>query len=264
MKNKKIYTIILIMIVLIIMSISYYNKYYYATIDKSIMDNKWYKYNPLTGYYDTISFEEDSFVYNTNYKDNDYQNCTNYVYDKKNKILNLNCNKKIKINSISKNKLELTLDSKKVYFYSNIEDTMNYEFENYYKKNLSEYKKEMNRVKDLTKINYKSLLEVMSQDEYSKIFIISDNCSSIECALVLGTIEKLMSKENNIYYLDMDDIKDNELIYLNKITNKFSIDRSYYDGVYPKVIVTNKNNIIDEYDFKCNGLNCDKYLESNN
>ena len=50
-------------------------------------------------------------------------------------------------------------------------DTLNYEFESFYKKNLSEVKKELDRVKQLVKINYNSLLEILSSEQISKIYI---------------------------------------------------------------------------------------------
>ncbi|MDD6272291.1 MAG: hypothetical protein PUA90_02080 [bacterium] len=262
MKNRKIILIIFSMIILLIVSLFYYQKYYSDTIDYDIINKNWYKYDPLTGYYEILRFKNDEFIYKTSDKNNEYNNCSKYTYDKKNKIFDLDCGKKIKIQKIENNMLLLVLNKKEESFYDNINDTLNNEFENYYKKNLSEYKKELNRVKELISINFKSLLEILSSEDNGIIYIIGDNCSSIECTLVLEIMEKIMSKKNNIYYLDVNALSDDNLVYLNKITNNtFNIDRDYYNGIYPKVFITNKNQIIDKYDFICDGLNCSKYLD---
>ena len=263
MKNRKIILIIFSMIILLIVSLFYYQKYYYDTIDYDIINKNWYKYDPLTGYYETLFFKNDEFIYKTSDKKNEYNNCSKYTYDKKNKTFVLDCGKKIKIQKIENNMLLLLLNKKEVSFYDNINDTLNNEFENYYKKNLSEYKKELNRVKELITVNFKSLLEILSSEDNGVIYTIGDNCSSIECTLVLETMEKIMAKKNNIYYLNINELSDDNLVYLNKITNNtFNIDREYYNGIYPKILVINKNQIIDEYNFICDGLNCSKYLDN--
>lgn len=262
MKNRKLFLVILSMIVLILVSVFYYKKYYYDTIDISIMNKKWYKYDPITGHYESLYFKNNEFTYNTADENNEYSNCSKYTYDKKNKVFNLDCGNQIKINSIKNNKLILTFNKNRQIFYNNINDTLNYEFESFYKKNLSEVKKELDRVKQLVKINYNSLLEILSSEEISKIYIIGNNCSSIDCTLVLDTMEKLISKNNNIYYLNINSLTDMELKYLNNITNNtFKDDRDYYDDIYPKVLVVSKSLVVDEYDFICEGLKCNKYLD---
>ena len=248
------------MTVLIIVTIFYYRKYCYSTIDSDIINKKWYEYDPLTGYYDVLYFENNRIIYKTN-NDNEFNDCSKYTYDKKNKILNLDCDNKIEIKEIKDSSLKVRINEEEKLFFTKIDDALNNKFERYYKKNLSEYKKEYSRIKEILNINYNSLLEVLSLDDNSMIFVIGSNCSSIECSLVLETMEKNMSN-NNIYYFNIDNISDNELKYLNNITNnKININRDYYNGIYPKVLITNNYNIIDEYDFICNGLDCSKYLK---
>ncbi len=260
MKNKRIILILFFMTVLIIVTIFYYRKYCYSTIDFDIINKKWYEYDPLTGYYDVLYFENNRIIYKTN-NDNEFNDCSKYTYDKKNKILNLDCDNKIEIKEIKDSSLKVRINEEEKLFFTKIDDALNNKFERYYKKNLSEYKKEYSRIKEILNINYNSLLEVLSLDDNSMIFVIGSNCSSIECSLVLETMEKNMSN-NNIYYFNIDNISDNELKYLNNITNnKININRDYYNGIYPKVLITNNYNIIDEYDFICNGLDCSKYLK---
>lgn len=258
MKNRKILLIIISMLILILVSFFYYKKYYYNVIDTNLMNKTWYKYNSTNGYFDKIYFDSEKIVFKS-YDNNTL--CDKYTYDKKNKIFNFNCDNKIKINKVNTNKIELNVDGNNEKYFNNLNDSLNYEFEKYYKKNISEYKKEFSRVKDLTKIDYSSLVEIINGKDYSTIYITGNNCTSIDCVSVLGTIEKLLYDKNNIYYLDINDLTEEELNNINKISNEFNKDKEYYDGIYPRVLVVNNKNIIDEYEFKCEGLNCNKYLD---
>lgn len=255
MKNKNIIIVIGTLILLIIVILFNYYKYYDNNIENQIMNKKWYKYNCNTGYYDIFYVENDTINYK-NEKDN-FKNCNKYYYDMKNNIIELDCGKKISIETINSNKLVLSFDNINHVFYDNIEDSLNYEFIKNYKKSISEYKKEMNRIKEISKINYDRLLEKITLDENSKVFIIPNKCTRIECTLVLDTMEQLISKGDNISYLEISNIDNNKILFLNKKYN-LNIDNN---NIYPKVLIIKNKNIIDSYDFICEGFNCKKYLE---
>ena len=176
-------------------------------------------------------------------------------------IIKLDCNKEVKIDSYDSNSLTLDFDGKNEKYFTNIEDSLNYEFEKYFEKSIVEYKKERSQVTEFSKINQNKLIEVLKDDEYSKIVFISDKCTAIDCVLVLDIMEKWVSTNENIYYYDVNYLSTGMINYINSISvNK--VDYSYYKDIYPKVIVSKNNNIIDMYEVKCTGFNCTKYYKN--
>ena len=92
---------------------------------------------------------------------NEYSSCKKYTFNKSRNELNLDCNKKIKLIEITDKYIVLDIDLKKIKFFSNIDDTLNYEFELFYNKSISEYKTEMSRVSELIKINSERFLQFL-------------------------------------------------------------------------------------------------------
>ncbi len=262
MKNKNIIYIIGFMLIALIIVIMYLFRFGTTTIDTDILNKKWYHYNNTNGYYDILELSKNSFTYkkadNTN-NPNKYDNCTNYKYNKLNKTLTLNCNKQLKIVSFTNDKLTIELDNKTINFFKNIEDTLNYEFELAFGKSMIDYKKEKSQILETIKINSEKLLEVIKEDEYSKIVFISDNCTSVDCDLALDIIEKNNTQTNNMYYFDYTNLDNNLMLKLNGIDNKFLNDINFYNGIYPRIIITKNNKLVDTYELHCNGFNCNQY-----
>lgn len=238
------------------------HKYNNYEIDKSFLYKKWYHYNKATGYYDTIVFNDNSFEYNkpsNNSLQSKYDGCKKYNYDKKNNILNLDCGENIKIISNDANKLTLNIDSIKNVFFSSIEESLNYEFEEYTSNSISEYKKSMNQALELIKINKDRFFELIKSNENSTFIFSGKKCTSIECTLFLNVLEIWISTKDNIYYIDTNEIDEEDLKKLNKINGEFSININSYDTIYPKIYEISSGKIIDEYEIKCNGFDCSKY-----
>lgn len=263
MKNSRI--IYLVVFVILVVLITIFSVLRYSTLSiKDINNTKWYRYNYSNGLYETLEFKntEVNFFKPTSTNNvNSLDNCTKYSFDKKNKTLILDCGKKIKINSYDKDYLSIEFDEKNEKFFSNIEDSLNYEFETYFEKSIVDFKKEKSQVTDISKINKAKLVEVLREDEYAKIIFIGDKCTSIDCVLILDIMEKWVSTNENIYYYDVSLIDSSIINYLNKISiNKFDIN--YFNDIYPKVLVSKNNNIVDRYAVNCTGFNCTKYYKN--
>ena len=118
------------------------------------------------------------------------------------------------------------------------------------------------QAKDFIKINEAKLFEIIKNNEYSKIVFIGNKCSSIDCILVLDVMEKWISTTENVYYFDINDMNDKVIKKLNEIDKSLGLTIDYYDNIYPKVIISNNNKIVDKYDVICSGFNCKKYYSN--
>ena len=252
MKNKIIDYLILIIIIPTILLICIVLKYKDIKLDDNIYDKKWYKYNHDTGYYDIFTLSTNKLIYYNPNKKNAIMDevCSSYNYDKKTKTFNLDCDKTIQILKIEKEKILLNIDGIHDYFYLNKEDANNIKFKEKFGVTKIEYKKNKEYIKDIIKINNNDLQILNNIQEYSKILLIGDKCSSIECTLYLDILEKWMYHENNIYFIDLNDITTSTLF--NKSINELNSN-------YPTVLIIDNNQIIDKYQIKCDGFNCSKY-----
>ena len=264
MKNKRITYIIYFMIVIILVTLFVLIKYYPITVENKILYKNWYKYDTTSGYYNRIYIKDNNFTYdvpgNTNIRGK-YDYCNKYNYDKKKRIFNLDCGEKILLDSVSDNKIVLIINDKKNVFYSNPEDSLNFEFENYFNKSISEYKQELNQNIDIIKINNERMLEIVNEKENSTVVFIGKDCSSIDCTLFLDVLEKWISTNEKLYYLDINSLSDKDLLDIKNKVSEFNIDRNYYNDIYPRIILFNNNKILDEYQIKCKGFNCSKYIK---
>lgn len=249
------------MLIVIVGNLIYLQKYGYNTIDDLILNKKWYNYDYSSGFYNTLFIKKSSLVYNNSDSNSNYTDCKLYNYNKSNNTISMDCGKNIVINKIEDNKLVLYIDSKTEVFFSNEEDAINYEFESYYGKSISEYKKEMTRVKDYLKINYERLLEIADSDDKSEIIFIGDKCSSVDCVLSLSVIENMLSDQSNIYYFDSSELSDdNKVRLLSEKIDGFK-ENNNYNNIYPVITTISNNKVIDEYRIKCSGFNCNKYIK---
>lgn len=254
MKNKGYVNLIATIIVIIVLVIIYLIKYNSRGIDDTIKNIKWYRYDYNTSYYEIFYMENDSFNYTVPNDLETYKDCNKYTFDKKKNRLNLNCGKNIDIVSKKDTSLVLGFNSIEKVFFNNIEDSLNYEFKSYFNKSISEFKKDKRQVLDFIKIDSNKISEVLDDNNY-RIVLLGDNCTSVECALILNNIEKWVVKDTNVYYVystDMD-VKIEEELY-NKLGGVNDVE---FDGIYPFVITYNKNKL-DYYRFKCEGFDCSK------
>lgn len=231
-------------------------KYKNISIDENLLNKKWYQYDNSSGYYNTFYMDETSLSYVLPGKENsDFLNCKKYNFNKANNQLNLDCGKEIQISEVSDKYIILTINSKKVKFFENVDDSLNYEFEAYHKKSISEYKNEMNRVSELIKINASRFFEIIESGEKSKFIFYSDNCTSVDCVLSLDLIEKLINVES-IHYVNINEFTDDEFNKFVLLNEELSSEKNYYNDIYPRVIVFENKVMLENYQLKCTGFNC--------
>ncbi len=263
-KNKRTIYIMYFMIVIIIATLFVLIKYRKMSIEEDMMYKKWYSYETSTGYYNVIYFEKDKVTY---YKASNknatstYDYCLKYNYDKKKKNFNLSCNKQISILNVKKDKLELVIDDVRKLFYLNPEDSLNYEFENYFNKSVSEYKSEKEQNLALIEVNSERFIEIVNEKENSTFVFLGDNCLSIDCTIFLDVLEKWISTNDKVYYFDLKKLNDKDIKIINSKINGFLDDMEKYDDIYPTIVTINNNKVLDQYQIKCNGLNCTKYIK---
>ena len=220
MKNKEYTTTLILIVIIILLIIINFFRFGFINLNQKLFDNTWYHYNYANGYYEKIIFTENKVEF---YAPNDIneetglENCKTYTYNKKTRELHLNCNKTIRIEDINSKNIEVKVDDRLLVFFDNAEDSLNYEFKSYYVKSISDYKKEKNQVLEFSKINEEKLLEVIKENDYSKVLFIGNNCLSINCALALDIMEKWVSTTQNIYFYDPEDLNDNIINYINNI-----------------------------------------------
>lgn len=256
MKNKDYSYLIIFIVLLIIATIINIFVFGFNSINHKLLDKKWYHYDYSTGYYDILNFYGDKVIYNSSNTEKIYNECIIYNYDKKKNILNFDCGKKIKIRKVNNSNIELNIDDYDKVFFDNIEDSLNYEFKNYFGKSIVDYKEDKNQVTEYSKINEERLINILKDKGYSKIIFIGNNCTSVDCILALDIMEKWIIKNSSVYFFDSNDINSKLLTKASKIILDIPQDINFYNGVYPKVLEIKNNKIIDIYDIKCVGFNC--------
>lgn len=260
MNNRSVsYLIFFFMVSIMVFTLCIFR---YDKIDSKVLNKNWYRYNYVNGYYDVFNISEYKMSYykptNENYT-NQYDSCGRYRYNKKNKTIVLDCKKKIVIKDVNDDVLTLNIDGKDHVFYTNINDSLNYEFNKFYGKSMSEYKKSESNIIDLIKLPIRNLSNVIRSNDSSKLIFMGSKCSSVDCLASYDVIEKWLTVSNSTYYINSDEISSNIALYLNKLNPEFSSDPLYYNDTYPRVIITSDSKIIDTYLIKCDGFNCKTY-----
>jgi hypothetical protein len=74
---------------------------------------------------------------------------------------------------------------------------------------------------DFIKINYDRMIELLDTNENQTFLVFGDNCSSIECSLLLDVVEKWISTNENMYYVNISEFDQKQLTKLNKRTVKW-------------------------------------------
>lgn len=262
MKNRNMNYLIIVIISLIILAIINIFTFGFNSLDGKLLDKEWYHYDYTTGYYDILNIYNGKIVYNSSNMEKIYDDCFTYNYDKKKNTINLDCNKKIKIRKISKNNIELNIDDYDKVFFDSIEDSLNYEFKNYFGKSIIDYKEEKSQITEYSKITGEKFINLLKDNSYSKIVFMGNNCTSVDCILALDIMEKWVIKNSNVYFFDSNLIDSNLLLDASKVMKDISLDVNFYNGVYPKVLIVKKNKIVDSYDIKCKGFNCNNLYKN--
>lgn len=261
MKNRVIKLIFVSIIIIIIVCFFCLFKYGKNTLDPNLLNKKWYHYDNSTGYYDTFFMDGVNMSYSLYDEKNEYLACKKYTFNKSKNELVLDCDKKIQLVEVTDNYIVLGIDLKKIKFFSNIDDTLNYEFELFYDKSISEYKNEMSRVSELIKVNSTRFFEIISSEEKSNIIFYGNSCTSVDCVLSLDIIEKMISVSGSIHYVNIDEFTDNDMVKLSNLSEDLSLEKSYYNGIYPRMMVFENNQVIENYEIKCKGFNCNSIIK---
>lgn len=256
MKNRYFSYIIVTVISLIIFAIINFFVFGFNSLDKKIINKKWYHYDYTTGYYDILQINKDSISYNSSTQENEYNNCHLYTFDKKKDIINLDCKKQIKIYKSTKNTLEIKVEEYDKVFFDNIDDSINYEFKNYYGKSIVDYKNEKSQVMEYSKINEERLLSILKEKNNTKIVFMGNNCTSVDCILALDIMEKWIIKSPNVYFFDSNDLNIELLSKMIKIIPDIPQNIDFYNGIYPRVLIVKSKEIINTYEVSCKGFNC--------
>lgn len=259
MMNNKVGYILIIFIVLIVLSILFIFKY--DKIDTKLINSDWYRYNYKNGFYEHIYFDGLVFNYDIPKSINantSYDNCFSYSYSKKSKTFNFDCGKSIKIEKVSNNELIIKDDSEVKYFYKFIDESLNNEFNRYFGSSIIEYKNQKSQVLELLKINPNfQLNDLLDTNDISKLVFVGDNCSAIDCTLMLDVLEKWYVISTNSYVIDSTNLNINNLY---KISRDFKNYYNYND-IYPFIVILSNDKVIDAYNLKCDGFNCSKYYK---
>ncbi len=263
MKNKNVLIILIIILMSLLISIFNFNRYSSKTLDKRIFNRDWYYYDYSTGYYDKLYLTENKVTFTIpNEKVNtQYSKCKNYSFDKRTNTIKLDCNLNLQIKEVTESYITLNMNNKIVKYFSNPDDALNYRFELYYGQNIVSYKKEKSQALNYININQNKLKELYNDNEFSKVVFLGNKCTSIDCTLFLDVLEHWLTKDNNIYYIDSDQLTTTTIKELNKLNSKFSDDLLSYNDVYPKIMIIGNKQVVDEYSVKCTGFNCEQYIK---
>ncbi len=246
----------MVIISLIILAIINFFMFGFNSIDSKILNKNWYHYDYTTGYYELLIINKDKIEYKSNNSQIDLSDCNTYNYDKKKNLIEMNCGKNLEIRKIKSNSLETKIDIYDKVFFDNIEDSMNYEFKNYFGKSIIDFKDEKKEVTEYSKIDSEKLLKLMKEKGYSKIVFMGNNCTSLDCILALDIMEKWIIKNPNIYFFDSNELNNSTINDLSKYISDIDKDIYLYNDISPRVLIIKNGKIIDKYNIKCNGFNC--------
>lgn len=252
---------ILITIVFIIFGVILYVNFF-GQMDSNILNKNWYRYDPKTGYYEVLNIKDDKLIYyypESKKESEKYEKCSSYRYNKKQKYLILNCLKKMEIKYSNKETLVLMVDDVEKQFYLDIDSSFNKEFSNFYRKSLSEFKRENSYILDLNRSSITKMKEEIKEQSPTVAVMSGDMCNNIECDLFLLSLEKWIVDSDRVFYIDTTNISEEEINYFNTLNSKLGTYKDYYNNSYPRILIFNNNELINQTLIKCNGLDCSKY-----
>lgn len=256
--NRKIVLIICLALIFIYLI---FHLFASNPINQKILNKNWYRYDRKTGYYEILNIKNESFSYNipTSSKDDGFESCKKYNYNESSQSLNLDCNKVIKIENIGDNTLTLSIGNQEKVFFTDINSSLNYEFENFFRSSIAEYSENKEHVKNLIKIETNKIFELYNDKEESTIVMVGNDCVNVDCILFMDILEQWISLSEDVYFIDSSVLTYKDTIRLNKLNKEFSSDINDYNLNYPLIYKIGNKNIIETFEIKCNGFDCSKY-----
>ena len=249
MKDRNIIVGIVVMICVTVLCALYV--FYNTPMDDNIKNINWYRYDIKTGVYNKLLIEDNELTYlNNNHK---FEECSKYSYNTRFKTITLDCDKKIVIKDVKEYYIVLNIDDGEEVFFKSTEESLNYEFENYYEQSIIEYEDSKSEVKEILKVNLNKINEIINSREKNILIFEGDLCNNIDCILLLGVLEKWNVDSKNVYYIYSNNINNN---YINGINQMFSEFSDLYNSNYPLIITIEDSKITNSELFKCKGLNC--------
>lgn len=231
----------------------------FGNVIDSIMYKNWYWYNSLTGTYEKIYFEKEKMTYSTDNKE--FDSCSKYKYNKNNYTISMDCNIDLKIEHSNDSCLIIKYKNNEKKFFTTTEETVNNEFKEYYSMSMTEYTDKNGFIKDLKKIKVEEIESLLKDEKKSIILLSGDNCNNVTCVTILSSLEKWISKSEDVYYFDSTDIKESDALKLNEVDKKFYKKPSEYNSSYPLVFIVGNNKLHKVETLNCKGLDCEKYDE---
>lgn len=174
----------------------------------NILNKVYYKYNNLTGFYDSIKFTSKKVTYEG--EELDLEGCSEYQYTSLNGIVKFSCGHALKIISGTSEVLAITMNNNNYYFFTSKENSFEYQFREKFNMTYSEYKNtSLNKEKEITEEKLNELIDSLTT---SYVYINTDKCD-YTCALVEDKLNTL----DNSYYINIDNITREDI--LNSISD---------------------------------------------
>lgn len=251
--NRTMAYISLIIIFTTLGIIGYKNKPH-NTPKKEILNTTYYKYNTEIGTYEELKINEKDIYYKG--ETLNLNSCKNYEYDKKTETLKLDCNKSFKIISSLDDMLVIEINNQNNYLYKDKEKSLSGEFQRKFGLSIDAYKISGETYLKEIEIDTKKLTNILKKQETSFIYIKGNNCN-LECTLFNKELNKFSSTDN-IYYLDIDKLKNEDLEEINNLNNS-SLTIEELNKDYPQVLIIQNQKIKELLKIEGNGFNYSKY-----
>jgi len=246
--------ILLIILCITLGVIGYKNK----PLDKpnpDVMNIEFYRYNALTGNYDTLKINENNINYEGEYLD--LNNCKTYKYNEETGIIKLDCNKAFRIVGYTEEALVINISKENLYFYKEKEQSYNGEFQRTYKMSITSYKQEGETALKEKEITIEDLPSLIKSNSLSYIYIKGNNCKD-ECTL-FNKVFLNFSTKDNIYYLDSSKLKISDIKKLTDTYEDFPNTLQDYDNVTPQVYVVGNKKLETILEIEGKGFDYSKY-----
>lgn len=224
--------------------------------EKEILNNDMYMYSSKTGKYETLKITKEELIYSGS--NLDLTNCHKYTYNSGTGILKLDCNKAIRIIGSIGNSYVFKINNNNVFFYKSKEDSYNGEFQRVFNSTRENFVTEgITKITPL-KLDYNRLLQVLSLQTTSYIYVQSKNCGEI--CNIYNNIYASNNQLGNRSYLDLSTLTNENLNNLEIINKPFK-DLLSTSTQYPLIIEVENGNIMNSFEVEVNGLDFDNYID---
>lgn len=226
--------------------------------DNDILNKELYLYNINTGIYETLKITPKSINYVGSSLD--LTNCKTYTYNAGTSIIKLDCNKAIRIIGKVNNSYVFKINNKNIFFYDKKENSFGGEFQRTYNTTYENYITDgITKITPLN-LNYTSLTSLLTTNNTKILYIKTDNCK--ETCNIYNNIFAMDKTLNNKHYLDT------ETLSLEEKNNIYTINQVLGNLInsstkYPIIVEINNNIITNNYNIEVDGINFEKYINSN-